>query len=141
MVPMIQDMQAGIQRLKVEVSTPRASLKDVSLVAGIKAWTGDSKGRTVHEFFAQTDAYAKVRNWSEEEKTLIAKAKLQGIALKHVQGRQLLSNYACPYVVLRERLTERFSEKLPAQYHYTTLQDAMQEKGESVEQFADRSRR
>jgi hypothetical protein len=54
-----------------------------------------------------------------------------------VQGRQFLANDA----VLREHLIERFSEKMLAQYHYTRLQDATQEKGESVEEFADRCRR
>jgi hypothetical protein len=116
-------------------------MKDVTLVTGIKDWTGDSKGKTVHEFFAQIDTYAKVSNWSEEEKALIAKAKLQGIALQYVQGREILANDLCPYAVLREHLTQRFSEKLPTQYHYTRLQDATQEKGESVEEFADRCRR
>ena len=52
-------MQAEIQRLKIEVaSTPRAptpAMKDVTLIAGIKDWIGDSKGHTVHEFFAQID--------------------------------------------------------------------------------------
>jgi hypothetical protein len=137
MDPTIQEMQAEIQRLKIEVSTPRASpipaMKDVTLVAGIKDWTGDSRGRTVHEFFAQIDTYAKLSNWSEEEKALTAKAKLQDIALQFVQGRELLSNDACPYAILRENLTERFSEKLPAQYHYTRLQDAMQEINENVD--------
>jgi hypothetical protein len=146
MDPMIQEMQAEIQKLKVEVaSTPRASpvpaLKDVTLVAGIKDWTGDNKGRTVYEFFAQIDTYAKVSNWAEDEKALILKAKLQGIALQYVQGKEILANDACPYAVLREYLTDRFSEKLPAQYHYTRLQDATQERGESVEEFADRCRR
>jgi hypothetical protein len=56
MDPMIQEMQAEIRRLKIEVaSTPRSSptpaIKDVTLDAGIKDWTGNSKGRTVHEFF------------------------------------------------------------------------------------------
>ena len=49
---MIQKMQAEIKRLKIEIaSTPRDSpinsltaMKDVTLVAGIKDWTGDSKG-------------------------------------------------------------------------------------------------
>ena len=41
---------------------------------------------------------------------------------------------------MREHLTERFSEKLPVQYHYTKIQDATQEK-ESVEESADRCRR
>ena len=143
----IREMQAEIERLKVEIaSTPRASpihtaVKDVTLVSGIKDWTGDSRSRTVHEFFAQIDTHAKVSNWAEDEKALITKAKLQGIALQFVQGREFLPNDACPYAVLRDHLIESFSEKLPAQYHYTRLQDATQEKGESVEEFADRCRR
>ena len=49
--PVIQDLKAEIQRLKVEVtSTPGASsipvMKDVTLVTGTKDWTGDSKGRS-----------------------------------------------------------------------------------------------
>jgi hypothetical protein len=120
----MQEMQAKIERLKIEISTPRASpiqnmtaKKDVTLVAGIKDWTGDSKGRSVFEFFTQINTYAKVSNWLEDEKALIAKAKLQGTALQFVQGRESLSNDACPYAVLREHLIERFSEKMPAQYH------------------------
>jgi len=70
---------------------------------------------------------AKVSNWLEDEKTLIAKAKLQGIALHYVQGRELLAIDACLYAILREHLAERFSEKSPA-HNYTQLQDAMQEK-------------
>ena len=85
-------------------STRRASpihttMKDVTLVSGIKDWTGDSRSRTVHEFFAEIDTYAKVSNWAEDEKALITKAKLQGIALQFVQGREFLSNDACPYAV------------------------------------------
>jgi hypothetical protein len=89
----LQEMQAEIERLKIEIATPRDSpihttaMKDVTLVAGIKDWTGDSKGRSVYEFFTQIDTYAKVSNWSEDEKALIANAKLQGIALQFVQGR------------------------------------------------------
>jgi hypothetical protein len=148
MEPQIQEMQAEIELLKIEISTPRASpihtppaMKNVTLVLGIKDWTGDSKGRTVYEFFVQIDTYAKVSNWAEDEKALIAKAELQGIALQFVQRRDFLSNDACTYTVLKEYLVERFSEKMPAQYHYTKLQDATQEKGESVEEFADRYRR
>jgi len=52
-----------------------------------------------------------------------------GIALQFVQGREFLSNDACPYAILRGHLIERFIEKQPAQYHYSRLQDATQEKG------------
>jgi hypothetical protein len=92
MEPRLQEMQAEIERLKIEIaSTPRNSpvhttavIKDVTLAAGIKDGTGDSKGRSVHELFAQIDTYAKVTSWTEDEKALIAKAKLQGIALQFV---------------------------------------------------------
>jgi len=149
MEPRLQEMQAEIERLNVEIaSTPRdasipavAAIKDVTLVAGIKDWTGDSKGRTVHEFFAQIDTYAKVSNWSENEKALIVKTELQGIVLQFVQGREFLTSDACSYTDLKQQLIARFSEKMPAQYHYTRLQDATQERGESVEEFADRCRK
>jgi hypothetical protein len=51
----IREMQAEIERLKVEISSPRASpiqtaVKDVTLVAGIKDRTGDSRGRPCMNF-------------------------------------------------------------------------------------------
>jgi hypothetical protein len=61
--------------------------------------------------------------------------------LLRLNYRESLSSDACSYAELRERLVARFTEKLPAQYHFTKLQDATQEKGESVEEFADRCRR
>jgi len=143
----IQEIREEIERLKVEINTtPRASpiqtaMKDVTLVAGIQDWTGNSKGRTVHEFLAQIDTYAKVSNWADDEKALIVKAKLRGIPLQFVQGKEVLINDACPYAVLREQLIGRFIEKMPAQYHYTRLQEAVQEKNESVEELAERCRK
>jgi hypothetical protein len=53
----------------------------------------------IHEFFSQIDTYAIVSNWSEEEKSLIAKAKLQSIALQYVQGRDNLARDACTYTI------------------------------------------
>jgi hypothetical protein len=117
----MQEMQAEIEQLKIEISTPRSSvihspptMKDVTLVAGIKDWTGDSRGRTVYEFFSQTDTYAKVSNWAEDEKALIAKAKLQGIALQYVQGREFLSSDACTYTILKEHLIDSAKRCLPS---------------------------
>lgn len=52
----MQEMREEIERLKVEISiTPRVfpmhnAMKDVTLVAGIKGWTGDGRCRTVYEF-------------------------------------------------------------------------------------------
>lgn len=85
-------------------ASPLPAMKQVALVTRTKDWTWDCKGRTVYEFFAQIDTYANVCNRSEE-KALIAKAKLQGIALQFVHGREILAHDAC--------LTESFSENCP----------------------------
>jgi hypothetical protein len=100
-------------------------MKDVTLVTGIKDWTADSRGRTVHEFFAQIDTYAKVSNCSEEGKARIAKAKLQGIALQFVEGRELLSNDACPYAILRENIQWEVASAVSL--YYVTRRHAREE--------------
>lgn len=43
------------------------------------------------------DTYANVSNWSEEEKALVAKAKLKGAVLQFVQGREFLASDTCTY--------------------------------------------
>jgi hypothetical protein len=45
-------------------------------VTGIQEWTGEAKGKTVHEFFSQTETLVKVSGWTNEDKALIVKAKL-----------------------------------------------------------------
>jgi hypothetical protein len=55
----------------------RGQSKDVSLVEGIKEWTGESKGRYVHEFLTQNETLAKVSGWTSHDKALTVKAKLQ----------------------------------------------------------------
>jgi hypothetical protein len=61
MEPRIQEMQAEIERLKVEIAgTSRtlpvhSDMKDVTLVAGIKDWIADSKGSSIFEFLTQID--------------------------------------------------------------------------------------
>jgi hypothetical protein len=55
-------------------------------VTGIREWKGEAKGRTVHEFFSQIEILAKVSGWTNEDKALIVKAKLQGLALQLLSG-------------------------------------------------------
>jgi hypothetical protein len=59
---------------------------------------------------------------------LIAKAKLQGLALQYLKGKEDLLKDSCPYAVIKKSFIERFSDKVPDQYHYTQLQDAVQVK-------------
>ncbi|PNF42330.1 hypothetical protein B7P43_G05171 [Cryptotermes secundus] len=62
-------------------------------------------------------------------------------ALQFLNGREVLGRDGCSYEVLRQTQIERFSDKLPDQYYYTRLEDAVQGKNESVEEFSDRCRK
>jgi len=55
----IKALQLQIEELRAQLTTlwigdtvnvPSRQTKDVSLVIGIQEWTGDAKGKTVHEF-------------------------------------------------------------------------------------------
>jgi hypothetical protein len=66
----------------------RGQSKDVSLVAGIKEWTGEGKGRSLYEFLTQIETLTKVSGWTSQEKAFIVEAKLQGLALQFLYGRE-----------------------------------------------------
>jgi hypothetical protein len=140
-------LQAQIEELRERMETlgigevPRSHSKDVSLVAGIKEWTGESKGNLVLEFLTQIGTLAKVSGWTGQDKALIVKAKLQGLALQFLHGREELGRDGCSYEILKQALAKRFSDKLPNQYCYTRLQEAVQGKEEGAEEFSDRCRK
>jgi predicted mannosyl-3-phosphoglycerate phosphatase (HAD superfamily) len=119
----IEELRERLENLGI-VGSPRGQSKDVSLVAGIKEWTGESKGRPVQEFLTQIETLAKVSGWTSQDKALIVKAKLQGLALQFMHGREELGRDGCSYETLKQALVERFSDKLPDQYYYTKLQEA-----------------
>jgi hypothetical protein len=139
----VEELRVELNNLRIAAGAraSRPQSKDVSLVAGIREWNGDSKGKSVHEFFSQIETLAKVSYWTDQDKALIAKAKLQGLALQYLNGREELGRDTCSYETLKQALIERFSEKLPDQYYYTRLQDAAQGKDESAEDFSDRCRK
>jgi len=139
----IEELRAQLNTLRIgeAVRGPSRQAKDVSLVTGIQEWTGEAKGKSVHEFFSQIETLAKVSGWSNEDKALIVKAKLQGLALQFLSGRGELVRDGCSYENLKQALVDRFSDKLPDQYYYTKLQDATQGREESAEEFGDRCRK
>ena len=49
----IEELRAQLTTLRIgeTVNIPSRQTKDVSLVTGIQEWTGEAKGKTVHEFF------------------------------------------------------------------------------------------
>jgi hypothetical protein len=81
------------------------------LVAGLKEWSDDSKERTVQEYLSQIETFAKVSHWTELDMALIAKAKLQGLALQYLQGKEELLKDSCPYAVIKKAFIERFTDK------------------------------
>jgi hypothetical protein len=87
-------LQAQMEELRDQLDTlrigegPRGQNEDVSLVAGIKEWTGESKGRSVHEFLTQVETLAKVSVWTSQDKAFIVKAKLQGLASSFLMGEK-----------------------------------------------------
>jgi hypothetical protein len=111
---------ADVETLRRQLEVLQTSMthnltKDVSLVSRMKEWSGDTKGRSVREFFAQIESFAKVSHWTEQDMALIAKAILQGLALQFVNGREELLKDTCPYTVIKRALVERFTGKMPDQ--------------------------
>jgi hypothetical protein len=108
----MEDLQAQMDGLRDQLRAlsigeiSRGQSKDVSLVAGIKEWTGESKGKSVYEFLAQEETLAKVSGWTSQDKALITKAKLQGLALQYLNGRQELVHDGCTYETLKQALGE-----------------------------------
>jgi hypothetical protein len=114
--------------------------RDLSLAASIKEWSGQSQAKPVTEFLTQIEQCARVSNWDHDDIVNILKAKLTGEARQFVNGRDELTDEKVRYEVLKAALVDRFSEKLPARYHYNLLHEATQRKEESPIQFLDRCR-
>jgi ferritin-like protein len=84
---------------------------------------------------------AKVSGWTSQDKALVVKAKLQGLALQFLHGREELGRDGCLYEVLKQALVKRFSDNIHDQYYYTRLQEAVQGREEGAEEFSDHCRK
>jgi hypothetical protein len=62
----------------------------------LKEWSGDPKGRSLVEYFAQIENFAKVSHWTVQDMALIAKTKLRGLALQFLIGMEELLKDTCP---------------------------------------------
>jgi hypothetical protein len=135
-------MEARIAQLEQQLKelTIGAKTKDLSLTACIKEWGGQPKAKPVTDFLTQIEQCARVSNWNEDDVVNIVKAKLTGEALQFLIGRDELTDEKVKYDVLKAALVDRFSEKLPARYHYNLLHEATQGNDESPIQFLDRCR-
>lgn len=131
----IAELEQQLRGLTIGIKT-----KDLSLTASIREWNGQAKGKPVREFLTQIEQCARVSNWDEKDVVNIVKAKLTGEALQFVNSREQLVDEKVSYGVLKSALVDRFSEKLPARYHYSLLHEATQAKDETPIQFLDRCR-
>ncbi|KDR23618.1 hypothetical protein L798_12178 [Zootermopsis nevadensis] len=107
----IEILRERLEGLQTALS--RSLTKDVSLVASLKEWSGDSESGTVQEYFTQIESFTKVNHWTELDMALIAESKLQGLALQYLNGKEELLKDSCPYGVMKKALIDRFSDKLP----------------------------
>jgi hypothetical protein len=135
-------MEARIAQLEqlLKGLTLGVKTKDLSLAASIKEWNGQANAKPVTEFLTQVEQCARVSNWGEDDVVNILKAKLTGEARQFVNCRDEITDEKVRYEVLKAALVNRFSEKLPARYHYNLLHEAAQGKDESPIQFLDRCR-
>ena len=135
-------MEARIAQLEQQLRglTIGVKTKDLSLAASIKEWSGQAQAKPVTEFLTQVEQCARVSNWDQDDVVNIVKAKLSGEARQFVNGRDQLTDEKVKYDVLKAALVDRFSEKLPARYHYNLLHEATQGREESPIQFLDRCR-
>jgi len=76
-----------------------------------------------------------------KDKVHLAKLKLRGIAKLFYSAQPELKADDVTYAAFRTVFINRFKDKHTDQYHYTRVQTASQEKGESPEMFLDRLRK
>ena len=76
-----------------------------------------------------------------KDKVHLVKLKLRGIAKTFYSAQPQLRADDVTYAALRTAFVNGFKDKHTDQYHYTRVQNASQEKGESPEMFLDRLRK
>ena len=131
----IAELNERLRGLTIGVKT-----KDLSLAVSIKEWSGQASGRPVTEFLAQIEQCARLSNWSREDLVNIVRVKVTGEARAFINSRDHLAGEDARYEELKAALVDRFSEKLPARYHYNQLHEAAQGWDESPIQFLYRCR-
>jgi len=78
---------------------------------------------------------------SANDKVHLAKLKLRGIAKSFYSAQPELRAEDITYASFRTAFMNRFKNKHTDQFHYTRVQNASQEKGESPDMFLDRLRK
>jgi len=115
--------------------------KDMWIANLIEQGRGDSNSMPVTEFFESTDEAAEMGRLSAKYKVHLARLKLRGVAKTFYSAQPQLRVDDVTYAAFRTAFVDRFKDKHTDQHHYTRIQNASQEKGESPEMFLDRLRK
>lgn len=131
--------RTNVQTLNMEMSTPpRTSFQspNFDLVSILHNFSGDNDD-TISDFISKVRELGEISGWNESNKVVIAKLKLTGTAHNFSK-----SDDACRQAKtldeLQTALENRFRDNLPDHYYFEQLANIRQEKGERIENFADR---
>jgi hypothetical protein len=109
------------------------------LVSSIPSYDGDRADMVV-PFFEHIDGVAELSGWTDAQKLQVIKLKLTGGALQFFKCDEKCKS-ATTSEEMRLAIVERFGESLPDHYYYEQLASIRQNRGETIEQFADRVKR
>lgn len=94
------------------------------------------------EFFGKVTRASKSGNWTDADKVTIAVLKLSsGAAALFLNSNEEATRDDITFSRVREIFVERFRVKHLDQFHYSALQNAVQHRNETPEQFGDWCRR
>ncbi|GFG37991.1 hypothetical protein Cfor_02875 [Coptotermes formosanus] len=93
----------------------------------------------VKEFFEQVEQYGLISHWIERDLVAVTKSQLTDEAALFIKGLDQSDRQNLTCSRLKELLIQRFTDRLPLQYHCTVLHEARQEKTQTPTQFLDRS--
>ncbi|KAG8322069.1 hypothetical protein J6590_031333, partial [Homalodisca vitripennis] len=116
-------------------------LIDLSVANLVEVFRGDGSGPSVKDFFRLFENAAGTGRWSKEDMVRVLQLKVKGPAATFISTLIEHSGQDIIYDDIKKSVIDRFTGKHTQQYHYSNLSNAQQQKGESVEAFADRVRR
>jgi hypothetical protein len=115
--------------------------KDLWVANLVESWRGDNNSIPVFYFFESLDEVAEMGRLTSKDKVRLARLKLKGVARAFYSAHPQLRADDVTYEDFRNVFINRFKDKHTDQYHYTRLQNAVQDNNESPEAFLDRLRK
>ena len=110
----------------------------MSLVSLIPKWSGTDKAIPLQEFFEAIDGSAKLGNWTDTDKIQVAVLRLTDVAKSFFNAELELHASDVTWARCKEAFYKRFRDVKSEQFHFMELHAARQNKGESIQEFADR---